>query len=204
MRVVFACSCLLPSLFDALYRKDQDQIGSIADEIIKFETKADDIKHEFRRSMPNTLLLPVDREDLLKLISDQDQLADRAEEIAKILCYRDMTVPKELKAVLDELLEGTMEILGSAKSMVEQLDELLQLGFRGREQKKVEEMIAGVRRKEHNIDGIMHRTRRTLFEIEGSLDPVSVMFWYSLIDQLGSISDQAENVADRLLLFLSK
>jgi hypothetical protein len=36
------------------------------------------------------------------------------------------------------------------------------------------------------------------------MDPVSVMFWYQLIDLLGSISDQAENVADRLLLFISK
>jgi hypothetical protein len=30
------------------------------------------------------------------------------------------------------------------------------------------------------------------------------MFWYQLINLIGSISDQAENVADRLLLFLSK
>ncbi|MEJ2056979.1 MAG: hypothetical protein P8X39_03980 [Desulfofustis sp.] len=30
------------------------------------------------------------------------------------------------------------------------------------------------------------------------------MFWYQLIALIGSISDQAEKVADRLLLFLSK
>ena len=97
-----------------------------------------------------------------------------------------------------------MEISASAKSMIEQLDELLQVGFRGREQEKVAEMIAGVRKKEHNIDNIMHRIRRTLFENEQHLDPVTVIFWYQLIDRLGAISDQAENVADRLLLFLSK
>ena len=140
----------------------------------------------------------------MKLISDQDHLAATAEEIAKTLLYRNMTVPDTLKALIDELLEGTMEISASAKDMIEQLDELLQVGFRGREQKKVEEMISGVRRKEHNIDNIMHRTRKTLFENERHLDPVSVMFWYKLIDLLGSISDQAENIADRLLLFLSK
>ena len=36
------------------------------------------------------------------------------------------------------------------------------------------------------------------------MDPISVVFWYRLIDLLGNISDQAENVADRLLLFISK
>ena len=65
-------------------------------------------------------------------------------------------------------------------------------------------MIAGVRRSEHNIDSIMHRIRRQLFEHEDQLDPVSVMFWYKLINLLGGISDQAENLADRLLLFISK
>jgi uncharacterized protein Yka (UPF0111/DUF47 family) len=81
---------------------------------------------------------------------------------------------------------------------------LLQVGFRGREQEKVSQMISGVRRSEHNIDTIVHRIKRTLFEHEQRLDPISVIFWYQLIDLLGGISDQSENVADRLLLFLSK
>ena len=204
MRMVFSCICLLPPLLEALYRKDKAQLSEYAAEIIRLESEADEIKNIFRLKMPNTLLLPVDREDLLRLMSDQDNLADITEEIAKIVLYRDMTVPDAIKEHIDELLEGTMEISASAKDMIEELDELLQVGFRGREQKKVEEMIAGVRRKEHNIDSIMHRTRRALFENEQQLDPVSTVFWYQLIDLLGSISDQAENVADRLLLFISK
>lgn len=204
MRTVFSCICLIPPLLDAIYRKDKEQLSEYAAEIVRLESEADEIKNIFRLNMPNTLLLPVDREDLLRLMSDQDNLADIAEEIAKIVLYRDMTVPDAIKELIDELLEGTMEISASAKDMIEQLDELLQVGFRGREQKKVEEMIAGVRRKEHNIDSIMHRTRRALYESEHQLDPVSTVFWYQLIDLLGSISDQAENVADRLLLFISK
>ena len=97
-----------------------------------------------------------------------------------------------------------MEISSDAKAIIEQLDELLEVGFGGREMEKVSNMITGLRRSEHNIDAIMHRTRRTLFAVEDQLDPVSVIFWYKLINLLGSISDQSENMADRLLLFLSK
>ncbi len=204
MRVVFSCICNLPPLLDALYRKDYEQLAEFAEEIIKLESEADEIKHEFRFNLPSTLLLPVDRKDLLNLMSDQDRLADITEDIAKILLYRDMAVPDPLKDILDELLEGTMEISVGAKDMVERLDELIQVGFRGREQENVIRMIAGVRRSEHNIDNIMHRIRRKLFEHEDQLDPISVMFWYKLINLLGSISDQAENLADRLLLFISK
>ena len=204
MRTVFSCICFLPPIMDALYRQDRDQIDEYGHKIIQLETEADTIKQAFRMNMPNTLLLPVDRDDLLSLMSDQDRMADITEDIAKTLLFRNMEVPDSLREILDELLEGTMEISAAAKDMIEQLDELVQVGFRGREQQKVSEMIAGVRRSEHNIDSILFRTKRTLFENEKGMDPVSVMFWYQLIDLLGSISDQAENVGDRLLLFISK
>ena len=204
MRTVFSCICFIPPIMDALYRQDRDQIDEFGHNIIQLETEADTIKQTFRMNMPNTLLLPVDREDLLSLISDQDRMADITEDIAKILLFRNMEVPDSLREILDELLEGTMEISAATKDMIEQLDELVQVGFRGREQKKVSEMIAGVRRSEHNIDSILFRTKKTLFENEKGMDPISVIFWYQLIDLLGSISDQAENVGDRLLLFISK
>lgn len=204
MKVVFSCICLIPPLFDAVYREDEEQVGQFASQINDLETQADKLKSTFRLNMPKSLFLPVDRKDLLSLMGDQDKIADTAEDIGKIFLYRQMTVPNNLKDLLDELLEGTMEITAAAKEMIEQLDELLEVGFAGREIDKVSTMIANVRRSEHNIDEIIHRIRRALFVIEKDLDPVSAMFWYKIIDLLGMISDQSENLADRLLLFLSK
>lgn len=204
MKVVFSCVCLIPPLFDAVYREDDEQVGQFASQINDMETQADKLKSTFRLNMPKSLFLPVDRKDLLSLMADQDKIADTSEDIGKIFLYRQMTVPNNLKELLDELLEGTMEISAAAKEMIEQLDELLEVGFAGREIDKVSKMIANVRRSEHNIDEIMHRIRRALFAIEKDLDPVSAIFWYKIIDLLGMISDQSENLADRLLLFLSK
>jgi uncharacterized protein len=204
MRVVFSCVCLIPPLFDAVYREDGSQVADFAGQIKQLETKADKLKSTFRLNMPKSLFLPVDRKDLLSLIGDQDKIADSAEDIGKTFLFREMTVPEQIKELLDELLEGIMEITAAAKDMIEQLDELLEVGFAGRELDKVSGMIAGVRRSEHNIDDIMHRIKRKLFTIEKDFDPISVMFWYQVIDLLGLISDQAENLADRLLLFLSK
>jgi hypothetical protein len=204
MRVVFSCVCLIPQLFDAVYRGDNSLVSDLAGQINQLETEADKLKSTFRLNMPKSLFLPVDRKDLLSLIGDQDKIADSAEDIGKTFLFREMTVPEEIKTLLDELLEGTMEITAAAKEMIEQLDELLEVGFAGREIDKISLMIAGVRRSEHNIDDIMHRIRKKLYSIEKDLDPVSVMFWYKIIDLLGIISDQSENLADRLLLFLSK
>ncbi len=204
MKVVFSCVCLIPPLFDAVYREDDDLIADLAEQIKNLETKADKLKSTFRLNMPKSLFLPVDRKDLLNLIADQDKIADSAEDIGKIFIFRKMIVPENIKDLLDELLEGTMEIAAAAREMIGQLDELLEVGFAGREIEKVSRMIAGVRRSEHNIDVIIHRTRKALFAVEKELDPVSAMFWYNIIDLIELISDQSENLADRLLLFLSK
>ncbi len=204
LRKVFACICLLPPLFDALYKGDQSQVETIAKQIGELETEADKMKSEFRLHMPKTLFMPVDRRDLLTLLRDQDAMADTTEKISQILISRVMEVPEGIKKQLDDLLNATMEISSEAKAMVEELDELVQVGFGGREYEKVITMIAGVRRSEHNIDHILHNLRKTLFSIEDTLNPVSVIFWYQLIELLGDISNQAENISDRLLLFLSK
>lgn len=204
MKVVFSCVCLIPALFDAVYREDGEQVEEFAGQIKELETAADKLKSTFRLNMPKSLFLPVDRKDLLNLIGDQDRIADAAEDIGKTFLFRKMTVPEGIKAQLDELLEGTMEISAAARDMIEELDELLEVGFTGLESDKVSRMISGVRRSEHNIDEIIHRLKKKLFGLEKDLDPVSVMFWYQIIDMLAVISDQAENLADRLLLFLSK
>jgi predicted phosphate transport protein (TIGR00153 family) len=204
MRTVFACVSLLPPLFEALSAKEFDNVKDLAIQIADLETEADKQKSVFRLNMPKTLFMPVDRRDLLNLLRDQDALADDAEKISQILTSRDMEAPEAIKPLLNELLSGTLEICSEAKLMIEELDELVQVGFGGREHDKVIEMIAGVRSSEDTLDHTLHKLKRALFATEDSLSPVSVMFWYQIIDLLGNMSNQAENMSDRLLLFLSK
>jgi hypothetical protein len=204
MRTVFSCVSLLPSLFEAVQAKNYEEVKKIAKQIDALETEADKQKSIFRLNMPKTLFLPVDRRDILKLLHDQDSLADKAEEIGQILTSRDMEVPEAIKEQLDTLLVSTLNICTEAKTIIEELDELVEVGFGGREHDKVIQMIDALRKSEGNIDQLLHTIRRTLFSVEDSLSPVSAMFWYKIVDSLGSMSDLAENMADRLLLFLSK
>ena len=205
MRLVFNCICTLAPLFEALFEKDNEKVLEAAQQIGELESEADQIKNTFRLNMPTTLLLPVDRKDLLGLMADQDRLCDICEEIGKILSYRTMEVPQALKSLIDELLEGTIEVSGEAKRMIEELDELVEVGFGGgKEVEKVNKIIQGVRKSEHNLDAILNRTRKALFAIEAELNPVDVVFWYRIIELVGDISNQAENIGDRLLLFLSR
>jgi predicted phosphate transport protein (TIGR00153 family) len=68
MRVVSRCVAKIPALFDAMIKKDQEQINVLAVKIGELESEADSIKNEFRLHMPKRVLFAVARRDLLALI----------------------------------------------------------------------------------------------------------------------------------------
>ena len=115
-----------------------------------------------------------------------------------------MEVLEAIKSLFLELIQQTMDIGTKAVEIIEQLDELLAVGFVGKQSSIATERVATVKRSEHNIDELLIKINRTLFSIEDQLKPVSVMLWYHLIELIGEISNRAENVGDRLMLFLSK
>jgi predicted phosphate transport protein (TIGR00153 family) len=204
MRVVSRCVEKIPALFEAMIKKEQEQIDVLAAAIGELESEADSIKNEFRIHMPKRVLFAVARRDLLALIQQQDIIADTAEKIGQIVTQRVMEVPESIEEHLLNLVQRTTAICSQAAAMIEQLDELLAVGFGGKQSDLVSEMITNVKRDEHNIDVLISDLNRPLFSIEAQLKPVSVMFWYKLIDLIGEISNQAENMGDRLMLFIAR
>ena len=204
MRVVSRCVAEMQPLFDAIIEKDREQVNALAVKIGELESEADQIKDEFRLLMPKRVLMAVARRDLLALIQQQDMIADTVEKIGHIVSQRDMEVPAAIKELLLKLVRHTTDICSQAAAMIEQLDELLALGFGGKQSDLVSEMITNVKRSEHNIDFLIRDLNRALFSIEDQLKPVAVIFWYKLIDLIGEISNQAENMGDRLMLFIAR
>jgi predicted phosphate transport protein (TIGR00153 family) len=86
-----------------------------------------------------------------------------------------------------------------AERVINELDQLLETGFRGREVAKVDEMINELSRMESETDDLEERVQRLLFGIEDELG-ISAIFWYKLIDTVGGMADYAERVGNRLRL----
>ncbi len=94
MRVVSRCVAEMQPLFDAIIKKDREQINALAEKIGELESEADQIKNEFRLHMPKRVLFAVARRDLLALIQQQDIIADTAEKIGQIVTQRDHGSPR--------------------------------------------------------------------------------------------------------------
>jgi predicted phosphate transport protein (TIGR00153 family) len=202
--VATQCAAQVPELFEALAAGDHDRVVSIKERIYELEQQADDIKNELRAHLPKSLLLPVDRRDLLEVLDMQDSIADTAQDIAGLLFERPMEVPENLKDPLLALTRRCVDACNQAVLIIGELDELVETGFRGRESDRVSEMVAELNKIETDTDEMGTELVRRLFAQEDEMKPVSVMFWYELIQWIGDLADYAEKVGNRLRLLLAR
>ena len=203
MQVVLECVREVPPLFDALCSGDSAALRTHAERIHALEGKADRLKNDLRAHLPKRLLLPVDRRDLLEILAVQDSIADTAQDIADLLMQRPMPVPDSMRQPLVELVGRVEGACDQAAEAISELDELVEIGFRGREASHVEDMINRLGSIEGETDRLESALVQELFRIEESLSPVTVMLWYQLIGRIGNLADHAEKVGNRLRLLIA-
>ncbi len=204
MRIVTECVAYVPALFDALIDGNQEEVVKVKDLIFAKEQEADDLENDLRSKLPKSLFMPVDRRDLLELLDMQDYIADTAQDIAGLMVERDMTVPEGMSDQLRVLVRRCVDTCNLATGIIEQLDELLEMGFRGREASKVDDMVGELSDIEDETDVLGMELARALFAQEEKLSPVSVMFWYQMIQWIGDLADYAEKVGDRMRLLIAR
>ena len=88
----------LVAFIDAALAGDWDEAARVRTQIQDLEHEADRLKADLRVRLPSTLLMPVDRGDLLDLITMQDKIANRAKDIAGLMASRRMLPPPALAA----------------------------------------------------------------------------------------------------------
>ena len=204
MRVVVECAREVQPLIEALAAGDQEQVIQLKDRIFEREAEADRIKHELRAHLPKSLFMPVDRRDLLEVLLLQDTIANVAQDIAGLLIERKMSIPDFLRDPLIVLTARCVDTVEHAAKVIEELDELLAIGFRGREVDSVDQMLKELNLIEDETDELGIALARALFDHEDELKPVSVMMWYQIIEWVGDLADYAEKVGDHLRLLIAK
>ncbi len=199
MRAAVECARQILPLFEEMVAGDMAAVATRRQEIDRLEHEADRIKNEIRSHLPKRMFLAVERRDMLEILDYQDSIADVAQDIAELADMRSMVVPKQLASAFLELVRSVVTACEQAERVINELDELVETGFRGREVARVDEMIEELSRMESTTDDFEERVQRLLFGIEDELG-ISTIFWYKLIDDVGGMADYAERVGNRLRL----
>ncbi len=204
MESVIACAEEVPPLVEALIAGDQATVIEQAKKISRLENAADAIKNDLRDSLPGSLFLPVDRRDLLQLIGQIDAVADCAEDVGVLLTLRHFEVPTPMAGLLSRFLEAVMVTVRAAGDVVSAVEALLSSGFAGSTAERTRTLIRTLGGLEHEADKLQDQIAKVLFQQEGTLSPVSIFMWTKVLNKIGDMANHAENVGDRVRLFLAR
>ena len=117
---------------------------------------------------------------------------------------RQMRVPEPLREKLLPYVRINYEVAQRCREIINELDELVETGFRGKQGDRVIEMIEELGDLETVTDDQGMELSTLLFEHESEMKPLDVIFWYELVQSIGDIADFAEDVADRLRLLIAQ
>lgn len=198
------CAANLVPFFEAVMAEDWEKVEQVQQEMAHLEREADKLKKSVRLQLPKNLFLPVPRSDLLELLSVQDKVANRAKDIAGLMLGRRMAIPTALQPLMLKFVQRCVDASAQALKAMNELDELLETGFSGREATLVQRMVEEVESIEHDTDRQQVEVRRALFALEKDMPPVDVMFLYQIIEWVGDIADRAERVGNRLEQLLAR
>ena len=202
-RVYMSTKHLTP-LVEGMITGDDKAILAAKQEIVKGEHDADVMKHDLRNHLPKGLFMPVDRRDILDVLLTQDKIVNQARHIAGLIVSRNMKLPIEMNDAFLALTNRCIDTVRQSLDTINELDELVETGFRGLEVDRVENMIETLGAIESETDTMQDELRSTLFKLEDGLNPVDVIFTYRLIEWVGNIADNAERVGSRLSLMLAR
>lgn len=195
---------LLDPFFDAVFAEDWTKAAEIRNDISALEKEADTLKREIRMNLPKGLFLPVDRSDLLELTTQQDKIANKAKDISGRFLGRELTVPESIQTDFKAFVQRNIDACVQACQAINELDELLETGFKGREVDLVEKMIIELDAIEDDTDTMQIDIRLKLKGLEQDLNPIDVMVTYRMIEWIGDLADIAERVGSRLELMLAR
>lgn len=198
------CAAQLTPFIDAVIAGDWVEAERVQQHICVLEREADKLKKDVRVHLPKSLFLPVPRTDLLELLSVQDKVANRAKDIAGLMLGRQMLIPTPLQPAFKRFVERSVDAAAQALRAMNELDELLETGFSGREVTLVERMIDELDAIEHDTDNLQIKLRAELFKLEKEWPPVDVMFLYQIIEWIGDVADRAQRVGNRLELLMAR
>lgn len=204
MRKTYLCAKQLSPFFDAVLLQDWLTANTIKEKIVAIEKEADIIKRDLRLHLPTGLFLPVSRTDLLELLSAQDRIANKAEDIASLVVSRQMIIPQNLAVLFVPFLHRCLDAAEQACNAINELDQLLESGFRGNEVKIVEDMIVTLDKIEHDSDEKLAEIRHRIFELEKDLTAIEVIFLYKLVQWIGDLADHAQIVGGRLQILIAR
>ncbi|MBM6737087.1 DUF47 domain-containing protein [Faecalicatena fissicatena] len=154
------------------------------EEIHRIEHEADEKKHQLTDRLAKAFITPIEREDIISLSYNIDELTDKAEEVfIRIYMNNVQAIRPDALKMLDIVIACTEEVCALVKEFPD-----------FRRSKKLNESIIRINSLEEQADRIYFASMRAL-HTEGG-DVLEILAWREIYTYLEKCADACEHVAD--------
>ena len=170
------------SMLDEMLRNFPES-RDLARDILICEQEGDRITHDVMHRLNQTFVTPIDREDIIALVSALDDIVDYTEEVADYLgLYK-------IEAPMDQAMKLANVLLQSARQVEGAVGRLR--GFRD-----ISHFTVEINRLENDGDRITREAVASLFH--NGIDPMVVIRWKDIFERLEAAIDACEHAANIL------
>jgi predicted phosphate transport protein (TIGR00153 family) len=152
--------------------------------ISDIEHETDTITHRCVEALHKTFITPIDRDQIHRLITRMDDIMDYVEAAAeRIELYEIVTMTNDVRDLADVLHRSSLQVEQAIRG-------LRQL----KEPQATLKLCIDINRLENEADAILRRSVARLFKDEK--DPIIVIKWKEIYENLEMASDRCEDVAN--------
>ncbi|MDR3050351.1 MAG: DUF47 family protein [Oscillospiraceae bacterium] len=179
----FACQAAT-YLAGALSAFDVAKVPQQVQTMHQIENDADVAKHQMLRALADEFMTPIEREDIIELAQDLDNVVDAIEDVMlRISMLNVKAVPTAAVAFAELIVDGCAELAEAVKE------------FRHfRKSKTITEHVVRVNTTESKGDKLFFESMHALFAEEP--DTHRQVVWMNLYESLEHCLDACEDVAD--------
>ena len=159
-------------------------IPSKAKRIADIEHETDVITHRCVEALHKTFITPIERDDIHRLITKMDDIMDFVEAASERIELYELTVmTADVRDLADVLLRSAVQVEAATKCLRNLKDP-----------QAILKLCIDINRLENEADGILRRAVARLFKEEK--DPIIVIKWKEIYENLENASDRCEDVAN--------
>ena len=152
--------------------------------ISDIEHETDTITHRCVEALHKTFITPIDRDSIHRLITRMDDIMDFVEAAAERIELYELTImTADVRDLADVLHRSTQQVEAAMRGLRQLKDPQATL-----------KLCIDINRLENEADAILRRSVARLFKEEK--DPIVVIKWKEVYENLESASDRCEDVAN--------
>ena len=189
---------LLKQLASEFVAGDFARVKAAAQRVDVEEAEADRIKDEIRRHLTQSFFSAVQRSDTLLVLALQDNIADNANDTAKLLSVRKTSLPEGLHPRFLSFTEAVVHTTELLLDRTRALHETLESGSERPRLHEELEKLQAVHQAQFQASQQHRQFLEGLFAVEGEVDPVTTIILMQIASRLELVAQAAENTAECL------